>query len=255
MNAQLDHTLDRDVMIRAPRELVFRFFTDTPRWASWWGAGSAIDPRVGGDVLIRMPGGNEVIGTVQAIEPPRKIVFTYGYASGTPMGPGASVVTIELDAVPEGTRVRLHHAFADEAARQQHVQGWRYQLSLFSNIVANDAHAQPAATVDAWFAMWSEPKTAERWRELDRIAAPDITMQDRFSAVSGIEEVRAHLDAVHQHMPGYVLRRSGDVKHCQGQVLVDWTASGDGKPPAAGTNLFVLAADGRVQSVTGFWSA
>jgi uncharacterized protein YndB with AHSA1/START domain len=251
----LDQSLDREVTIRAPRDLVFRFFTDSPRWASWWGAGSTIDPHVNGDVLIRMPGGNEAIGKVLEIDPPRKIVFSYGYAKGVPIAPGASRVTIQLDAVREGTRVHVHHAFADAAAMQQHVQGWRYQLSLFSNVVSNEIHAAVAATVDAWFAMWSEPRAEQRHRELDRIAAPDITMQDRFSAIQGVDDVRAHLDAVQVHMPGYVLRRDGDARHCQGQVLVKWTATGEGKPPASGTNVFQLAGDGKIQAVIGFWDS
>jgi len=251
----LDQTLDREVTIRAPRDLVFRFFTDSPRWASWWGAGSTIDARVNGDVLIRYPGGTEAIGKVLEIDPPKKIVFSYGYAKGMPIPAGESRVTIQLDAVREGTRVRVHHAFADAAVMQQHVQGWRYQLSLFSNIVSNEIHAAADATVDAWFAMWSEPRAEQRHRELDRIAASDITMQDRFSAIQGVDDVRAHLDAVQVHMPGYVLRRDGDARHCQGQVLVKWKASGDGKPSMSGTNVFQLAADGRIQSVMGFWDS
>ena len=255
MTDHLTETLDRDVTIRAPRDLVFKFFTDTARWASWWGAGSTIDARVNGDVLIRYPGGTEAVGKVLEIDPPRKIVFSYGYATGAPIPSGASRVTIQLDAVRQGTRVHVHHAFADAAVKQQHVQGWRYQLSLFSNVVSNEIHAAAGATVDAWFAMWSEPRAEQRHRELDRLAASDITMQDRFSAIQGVDDVRAHLDAVQAHMPGYVLRRDGEARHCQGQVLVRWKASGEGKPPSTGTNVFQLAADGRIESVIGFWDS
>jgi uncharacterized protein YndB with AHSA1/START domain len=255
MTAQLTESLDRDVTIRAPRDLVFKFFTDTPRWASWWGAGSTIDARVDGEVLIVYPGGTRAVGKVLELDPPKKIVFSYGYAKGVPIPPGESRVTIELESVREGTRVRLHHAFADANVRQQHVQGWRYQLSLFSNVVANEMHANAAATVDAWFAMWSEPKADVRHRELDRIAASDLMMLDRFSTIYGIDDVRAHVDAVHQHMPGSVLRRDGDVQHCQGQLLAKWTVAGADGPRGAGTNVFLVDADGRIQSVTGFWNA
>lgn len=255
MIAQLTETLDRDVTIRAPRDTVFKYFTDTPRWAAWWGAGSKIDARVDGDLLIVYPGGAQVVGKVLELDPPKKIVFSYGYVKGVPIGPGESRVTIQLDAIREGTRVHLHHAFAEAGVRNQHVQGWRYQLSLFSNVVANEIHANSATTVDAWFAMWSEPKADARHRELDRIAAADVTMKDRFSAIYGIDDVRAHVDAVHQFMPGSVMRRDGDVQQCQGQVLAGWKAVGaDGAPRGAGTNVFLLDADGRIQSVTGFWN-
>jgi hypothetical protein len=37
-------------------------------------------------------------------------------------------------------------------------------------------------------------------------------------------------------------------------ALADWIARGaDGQERARGTNVFVLDADGRVESVTGFW--
>ena len=39
-SATLSHTLERSILIRARRDIVFRFFTDTSRWAAWWGAGS-----------------------------------------------------------------------------------------------------------------------------------------------------------------------------------------------------------------------
>ena len=138
----LAHTLDRAILIRAERELVFSFFTDNARWAAWWGAGSSIDARRGGRVFIRYPGGTEVSGEVVEIAAPERIVFTYGYVSGTPIAPGGSLVTISLEPQPAGTLVRLSHAFAESSVRDQHVQGWRYQLSLFANAVANDAFSR-----------------------------------------------------------------------------------------------------------------
>ena len=42
---ELPYQLDRTVVIKARPETVFRFFTDSARWASWWGAGSTIDPK------------------------------------------------------------------------------------------------------------------------------------------------------------------------------------------------------------------
>ena len=58
------HHLDRTIDIHARPETVFRFLTDPARWASWWGAGSTIDARPGGRLLIRYPGGVEAAGEV-----------------------------------------------------------------------------------------------------------------------------------------------------------------------------------------------
>ena len=253
-NATLTHTLDRAISIRADRESVFRFFTDAARWASWWGAGSSIEPRPGGRVLIRYPGGTEVSGEVVEIDEPRRLVFTYGFVKGTPFPPGSSLVTIELTPERGGTRVQLSHAFAEAADRDSHVQGWRYQLSLFANAVADDVHRSTAAVADQWFAGWSEPDAARRQAAIERIVTPEVTMRDRFSAIEGLPEVLAHLAAVHHFMAGTTMTREGEVRQCQGMAIADWIAkAADGQERGRGTNVFVLSADGRVESVTGFW--
>ena len=57
----LSHTLDRTVPIQAAPETVFRFFQESPKWSSWWGPGSTIDPVPGGKVYIRHPNGIETV--------------------------------------------------------------------------------------------------------------------------------------------------------------------------------------------------
>src|SRR5580698_9573034 len=121
---ELPYQLDRTILIKAEPETVFRFFTDSARWAGWWGAGSTIDARPGGKVYIRHPGGVETVGEVLEVRPPERIAFTYGYATGQPIPPGGSEVTIDLEPDPAGTRLRLRHAFAEAAQRDPHVQGW-----------------------------------------------------------------------------------------------------------------------------------
>lgn len=254
-SATLSHTLERSILIRARREIVFRFFTDSARWAAWWGAGSTIDPRPGGHVFIRYPGGTEVSGEIVELDEPQRIVFTYGFVTGTPIPPGASLVTIALEREPAGTRVRLSHAFAEAQVRDEHVQGWRYQLSLFANAVAGDAGASVPGIVDRWFAAWSEPDAARRNAALDQTIAEGVVMRDRFSAIEGAADLREHLTAVHRFMPGMAISRDGEVRQCQGMAVADWIARGaDGQERARGTNVFVLDADERVESVTGFWN-
>jgi uncharacterized protein YndB with AHSA1/START domain len=251
----LPHRLARTVLIQAPRALVFGYFTDSERWARWWGAGSTIDPRVGGAVLMVHPGNIQVAGEILEIDPPARLVFTYGYVSGTPMPAGASVVTISLHDDRQGTRLELTHDFADETLRDEMVQGWRFQLSLFSNLVANDLHANAAAAVDGWFAAWSEPDTAKREALLNRFATEEIRFRDRYSLIDGLSDLRPHLAAVHKFMPGLRLEREGDVRHCQGTVLADWIVrTTDGTERGRGTNVFALGHHGRIESVTGLWN-
>ncbi len=251
----LPYQLDRVITIAAPRETVFSFFTDNTRWAAWWGKGSTIDARAGGRVHIVHPNNVEMAGEVVALSPPDSITFTYGYGAGGPIPPGGSLVTIRLEPHSEGTRLHLTHTFSDIAQRDHHVQGWRFQLSLFSNAVLNLLHDGADTTVDAWFGLWSEPDAGLRSRTLARIASPDVQFHDRFSALEGIDEVDAHVTAALRFMPGLSLQRRGSIRHCQGVVLADWAAMGsDGGSRGTGTNVFHLGPDGRIVSATGFWT-
>src|SRR6202043_2187402 len=103
----LPYDLERTVVIKAKPETVFRFFTDSARWASWWGAGSTIDAQPGGKVYIRHPNAVEALGEVLEVRPPERIVFSYGFVSGKPMPPGSSRVTIRLEPDEDGTRLHL----------------------------------------------------------------------------------------------------------------------------------------------------
>jgi uncharacterized protein YndB with AHSA1/START domain len=250
----LPHRLDRSVVVGARPEAVFRFFTDEKRWAAWWGAGSSIDPRPGGRVLVRHPGGVECTGEVLEIAPPERLVFTYGYASGQPIPPGGSRVSIRLEPHPRGTRLHLVHEFADTEPRDEHVQGWRYQLAVFANVVADEGNAGAAERVDDWFSAWSAEDEAARAEAMARLATPEVRFRDRFTLVEGLADLLPHLAAARRFMPGLSLRRVGEVRHCQGTVLADWVAEApDGREQGHGTNVFCLDADGRIESVTGIW--
>ena len=253
----LVHRLDRNLVIRARRDTVFQYFSETSRWASWWGAGSTIDARPGGRVLIRHPNGVEASGEVLELHPPERIVFTYGYVNGKPSPPGSSRVTIRLDSHPQGTLLQLTHEFAesDLQARDEHVQGWRFQLSLFANLIADTANADATSLVDQWFAVWNEGDAGVRERLLAAITASGVRFGDKYTCLEGADEINSHLTAARRFMPGIRLERRGAIRHCQWQLLADWVAvSGEGEERGRDTNLFVLDTDGRITAVTGFWT-
>jgi uncharacterized protein YndB with AHSA1/START domain len=248
----LSHRLDRNLVIQATPAIVFSFLTETPRWASWWGAGSEIEARPGGRMKIRYPGGREATGEVIEVVPLERIVFTYGYADGQMIAPGGSRVTIELEPIGSATRLRLTHEVTDEQVRDAHVQGWRYQLSLFANIATDAVNAGAAEIVDAWFDAWADPDAGSRERTLARIAAPTVAFRDRYSHTDGVGDLVAHISAAQHFMPGIRMQRTGGVRHCQGTVLAEYVArSTDGQERAAGTNVFVFDGKGRLEQVTG----
>ena len=251
----LDFVLDRTVTIAARRETVFRYFTDSERFAAWWGKGSTIEPRPGGSVEIRFPNAIVAGGEVIEIAPPERVVFSYGFASGQPIPLGASRVTITLEETAAGTLVRLHHELPNAEVRDEHVQGWRYQLAVFANVVAKEAHAGAASLADRFFGCWAETDADKRRKALAEIALAELAFRDPYSCTSGIDDLVAHIAASQRFMPGIVLERQGEARACQGVALVDWAVKGpDGSPRARGTNVFELAKDGRIARVTGVWA-
>jgi uncharacterized protein YndB with AHSA1/START domain len=254
--SELTQTIERSVVIEARPSTVFGFFTDSELWAKWWGAGSTIDPTVGGAVYIRHPNNVEVRGEVQAVTPPHSIVFTYGYASGKPFGPGATRVSIRLMPQGTGTKLTLTHELPEDGMGAQHMQGWRFQLSLFANAVANRLHANAAGLADTWFELWANPDAAARAAMLQSIASETLVFRDRYSLNDGHDDLLSHIAATQIHMPGIAMKRVGNVRQCQGTMLVDWAASGaDGKVLLSGTNVFTLDGDGRISAVTGVVSS
>jgi hypothetical protein len=162
-------------------------------------------------------------------------------------------VTIRLEPDAAGTRLHLLHEFDDVAARDEHVQGWRFQLSLFGNVVADEAFGHAESVVDGWFEAWAVTDDGARDEAFGRIAAPGVQFRDRFSLLDGLADLSAHAKAAQRFMPGIRMRRKGEIRHCQGMVVADWVAAtADGTERMSGANVFMLGPDGRISSATGF---
>jgi uncharacterized protein YndB with AHSA1/START domain len=247
------YRLDRSVVIHAEPTVVFRFFQDTERWAAWWGAGSTIEPRPRGRVLIRHPDGVDVVGEVIEIAPPDRIVFSYGFLDRRAEPTADSRVTIALEPLGQSTRLRLTHEFNDAAARDEHVQGWRFQLSVFANVVANEVHAEAATAVDGWFTAWSVSDPTARKDAFARVSSHDVGLRDRFSLIDGLDDLVAHTAAYQRFFPGIRFERRGEIRHCQGVVLADWVTRGDdGTASLKGTCCFTFNTQNQIEAVINF---
>ena len=122
--------------------------------------------------------------------------------------------------------------------------------------MANEVNAGAADVVDAWFTAWALADESERERVLATIATETIQYSDRYSVIDGRSELEQHIGGAIRFMPGVRMQRKGAVRHCQGTLLVDWSAvRGDDRQEfASGTSVFVLEPGGRIASATGFWN-
>ena len=122
--------VDREVIIAAPRELVWACWTDPERLVRWMGKHASIDLRPGGAIRIEYANGAVMVGEVLELNPPARLVFSWGWEDPAEVvRPGGSRVEVDLEARPDGgTRVRVLHLGLPAAEATAHGEGWDYFL-------------------------------------------------------------------------------------------------------------------------------
>jgi uncharacterized protein YndB with AHSA1/START domain len=127
-SADVDY-VEREVRIAARPEVVFAFFTDPVKMVRWKGVDAMLDPRPGGAYRVNVTGRDVAVGEYVTIEPPHRIVFTWGWEN-SPIEPGSTTVEVTLTPDGDGTLLRLRHSHLfSEEARAQHAAGWEHFLA------------------------------------------------------------------------------------------------------------------------------
>jgi len=132
-----------EVVVGAPPDTVFPFFTDPERMVRWMGTEADIDPRPGGAYRILVAGQYAARGEFVEVDPPNRVVFTWGWeGEGNPVPPGASTVEVTLTPQDEGTRVVLVHRDLPEDSLAPHAHGWEHYVRRLA-IAATGGDAGP----------------------------------------------------------------------------------------------------------------
>ena len=144
---RISRTLD------APRESVFKAWTDPDNLKKWWGVGAdystpiaEVNLRVGGKYRLGMQAPDHdqpfvVGGTYREVRPPEKLVYTWvwehqGEQADPDFTPAETVVTVEFRDLGGRTEVVLtHEFFSDANMRDQHSHGWTGCLEQLATLV------------------------------------------------------------------------------------------------------------------------
>ncbi len=145
MTTPVGDEVDIEVRIRARPEKVFAYFIDPQLYVRWQGSASRLDPRPGGIYEVSMDDGSVASGQYVAVEPPDRLVFTWGWLGDETLPPGQSTVEVTFRADGDDTVVRLRHsALPSAASRERHAEGWHHFLERLVDVVTEAAHESPA---------------------------------------------------------------------------------------------------------------
>ena len=129
---RIETTLQLRRTFQAPREKVFRAWTDPDQMKHWcapsadYETDAEVDLRVGGKYRIQMKhkdgATHTAVGEYREVTEPEKLVYTWSWEDGSMSG---SLVTVEFrDLGPATELVLTHECFPTTESRDKHSQGW-----------------------------------------------------------------------------------------------------------------------------------
>jgi uncharacterized protein YndB with AHSA1/START domain len=139
------HAIEIEVRIEARPETVFSYFTDPDKYRRWQGVGAELDARPGGAFRVNLTErGTWLLGEYVEVDPPKRLVFTWGWESPLPLpngiaGVGPGSTTVEVTFVPDGdgTVVKVRHdGLPNESAGAMHRMGWQLYLDRLAMAAA-----------------------------------------------------------------------------------------------------------------------
>src|SRR3984957_10068163 len=112
----------------------------------------------------------------------------------------------------------------------------------------------PVALIDRYIAMWNTTNAEDRrdliagaWADSGAYVDPQLNGQ-------GHDGIDAMVQAVQDRFPNHRFRRTSDVDAHNDRVRFGWELAAEGEAPLVrGVDFGVLSADGRLQSITGFF--
>ncbi len=142
-------SVEREIAIAASPETVWELLVDPNEAVRWMGQSATFDLRPGGLCRVEVIPGHIARGEFVEIDPPHRLVYTWGWEAGSDNVPaGSTTIEFELSASADGTVLRFSHRDLPSAeAAASHAHGWDHYFERLATVAAG---GDPG--VDSWLA-------------------------------------------------------------------------------------------------------
>lgn len=123
------------VDIEAPAEIVFAHLTTADGMVAWMGRHATLNPVSGGEFSVDIDG-TPIRGRFVEVDPPRRVVVTWGVAGSDEFPAGSSQVEFTLTPIDGGTRLDLVHTALPESKAAGYAAGWAHFLGRLWTVAA-----------------------------------------------------------------------------------------------------------------------
>ena len=123
------------IEIEAPADVVFDHLTTPEGMVAWMGQHAELDPVSGGEFAVDI-NGTPIRGEYVEVDPPRRLVVTWGVAGSDDFPVGSSCVEFTLTPTTGGTRLQLVHTDLPEPKRAGYATGWAHFLDRLRKAAA-----------------------------------------------------------------------------------------------------------------------
>ncbi len=127
-DATSESTLVLTQRVAAPREVVFDFLVNPEKVLRWMGKTVDIEPYPDGKFWMDVNGTDVASGSYVEVDPPNRVVFTWGWVGSESVPPGSTTVTVTLTADQSDTVVELRHDGLPDGTSDSHAEGWGHFL-------------------------------------------------------------------------------------------------------------------------------
>ena len=130
-------TVVREIALAARPETVWELLVDPQQAVKWMGMTASFDVQPGGLYRVEVIPGHAARGEFVEIDPPHRLVHTFGWEpeSGSIVGVGSTTIEYELLPDGDGTLLRFTHRDLPNAeAVASHAHGWDHYLERLAAV-------------------------------------------------------------------------------------------------------------------------